>query len=441
MPEEIVYIMKTDEREVSYMKKKIITAVLMAAMLLSGCTAGNNTVKVTEPIVKPTFKTEYTPINYSALSNEQYDEKAMEEEYMKFVFEFFSKTAAKSETGNMMVSPASLMFALDLAAAGAGGDTLKQIAEAVGSGEDPEKTLKFASDLMNKINSSEGVSFKAANAEWFNSARYGDNVNKDYLNYVKEMYGAEVNFSEFNDKTLKEINDWTSDHTNKMIPEIIKELDPNYAAVLVNAMAFDGKWEKEYEDAPEAVFHGSAGDKNTPFLFGSERAYFETGEAIGFRKNYKGGQYSFVTMLPKDSNVNIKDFASKLSYDKYKEFIGSQTNIEVWTQMPEFKSDYEVNPMEVLSELGIKDAFNSDAADFRGIADTGLYIQKIIHKTAIEVNKGGTKASAATAVMMTEGAVMEPEEHKEVYLNRPFVYAIVDNATDMPVFIGSIENV
>ena len=255
------------------------------------------------------------------------------------------------------------------------------------------------------------------------------------------MYGAEVNFSEFNEKTLKEINEWTSDHTNKMIPEIIRELNPNYAAVLVNAMAFDGKWAEEYEDAPEAVFHGSAGDKNTPFLFGSERTYYENSEAIGFRKDYKGGEYSFVTMLPKDSNVNIKDFVSKLSYDKYKEFIGSKTDIEVRTSMPEFKSDYEVSPVAILKELGIKDAFDANTADFRGIADTGLYIEKIVHKTSVEVNKGGTKAAAATAILMTDGAVMEPEEFKEVYLNRPFVYAIVDNATDMPVFIGSLENV
>ena len=424
------------------MKKKIITAILTATMLLSGCSASTGTTKTADPVAKPTFQSEYKPIDFAALSNEQYDEKAMEEEYMKFVFDFFSKTSEKSEDGNIMVSPACLMFAFDLAAAGAGGDTLKQIAEAVGNGEDPEKTLKFASDLMKKINDSEGVKFKTANAEWFNKDRYGDNVNKEYLNYVKEMYGAEVNFSEFNDKTKNEINEWTSEHTNKMIPEIIKNLSSDHAAVLVNAIAFDSKWATPYEDAPENTFHGSKGDKKTPFLFGSEHTYLENGEAVGFRKDYEGGQYSFVAMLPKDEKVSIRDFASKLTYDKYKEFMESRTDIEVWTRMPEFKSDYQTDPIAVLKELGITDAFDPNKADFRGIADTGLYIEQVIHKTAIEVNKDGTKASAATAILMTDGAIMvEPEEHKEVYLERPFVYAIVDNATDMPIFIGSLENV
>ena len=435
-------MVKTDEREVLNMKKKIITAVLLATMLLSGCTGSNVTLTDSEPPAKTTVKTEFKPINYSALSNEQYDEKAMEEEYMKFVFEFFSKTAEKSETGTMMVSPASMMFALDLAAAGAGGDTLKQIADVVGNGEDPEKTLKFASDLMKKINSSEGVDFKAANAEWFNNGKFPDSVKKEYQDYVKEMYGAEVNFSEFNDKTLKEINDWTSDHTNKMIPEIIKEFNPTDAAVLVNAMAFDGKWEKAYEESPDVVFHGSEGDKKTTFLYGSENTYFENEESIGFRKNYEGGQYSFIAMLPKDSDVKIKDFVSNLTYDKYKEFINSAEDIEVRTRMPAFKSEYEVIPVEILKDLGIKDAFDPEKADFRGIADNSLYIQKIIHKTAVEVSKDGTKAAAATAITMTLGSVITvPEEFKTVYVDRPFVYAIVDNATDMPVFIGSVENV
>ena len=434
--------MKTVEREVILMKKKIITAILTATMLLSGCSASTGTTKTADPVAKPTFQSEYKPIDFAALSNEQYDEKAMEEEYMKFVFEFFSKTSSKADDGNLMVSPASIMFAFDLAAAGAGGDTLKQIAEAVGNGEDPEKTLKFASDLMKKINDSEAVKFKTANAEWFNKDRYGDNVNKEYLNYVKEMYGAEVNFSEFNDKTKNEINEWTSEHTNKMIPEILEELDPGYAAVLVNAIAFDGKWATPYEDAPNSVFHGSKGDKETPFLFGSEHTYLENGEAVGFRKNYEGGQYSFVAMLPKDEKVSIRDFASGLTYDKYKEFMGSAADIEVWTRMPEFKSDYSVEPKDILKEMGITDAFDPNKADFRGIADTGLYIEKVIHKTAVEVSRDGTKASAATAILMADGAIMvEPEEHKEVYLERPFVYAIVDNATDMPIFIGSLENV
>jgi len=359
---------------------------------------------------------------------------------LKFVFDLLSKTSAKSGKGNLMLSPASIMFALDLAAAGAGGDTLMQITEAAGRGDDPGKTLKFASDFIKRINSSEGVSFKSANAEWFNEDIFGDNVNKDYLNYVEEMYGAEVNFSSFNDRTLNEINEWTSENTNEMIPRILTELKPSSSVVLVNAIAFDGKWEKAYSRVQKSPFRSPDGDQNTSFLYGSEKTYFENEEATGFKKDYEGGQYSFLTMLPKDENIRISDFVSGLTYDKYKAFIDSKTDIKVVTGFPEFRSEFQTSPVEVLRELGIKDAFDPKKADFRGIADSGLFIETFIHKSVIEVNREGTKAAAASAGVTSQSA-LSPSQFRSVILDRPFVYAIVDNATDMPVFIGSLEKV
>ncbi|MCR5637949.1 MAG: hypothetical protein K6F97_03810, partial [Lachnospiraceae bacterium] len=39
------------------------------------------------------------------------------------------------------------------------------------------------------------------------------------------------------------------------------------------------------------------------------------------------------------------------------------------------------------------------------------------------------------------GAYEMPEvkERKEVYLDRPFVYAIVDNENNLPIFIGTFD--
>ena len=91
------------------------------------------------------------------------------------------------------------------------------------------------------------------------------------------------------------------------------------------------------------------------------------------------------------------------------------------------------------------DAFASNA-DFTGIAtfddDTYLYINKVIHKTHIELDRNGTKAAAVTAVMIdAAGAVMNDKETKEVYCDRPFAYAIVDMTDNTPVFIGTVNNI
>ena len=61
-----------------------------------------------------------------------------------------------------------------------------------------------------------------------------------------------------------------------------------------------------------------------------------------------------------------------------------------------------------------------------------------MHKTYIDVNREGTEAAAATAVEMTEGCVIaDPNEPIVINLNRPFVYMIVDNTTNMPIFLGA----
>ena len=89
-------------------------------------------------------------------------------------------------------------------------------------------------------------------------------------------------------------------------------------------------------------------------------------------------------------------------------------------------------------------AFDSDKADFRRIHDNGAYIYQILQDTSIKVNCRGTKASAAT-IVVTEPDAAPPsdpsgEAPKEVYLNRPFLYMIVDRTQSMPIFMGTATN-
>ena len=58
-------------------------------------------------------------------------------------------------------------------------------------------------------------------------------------------------------------------------------------------------------------------------------------------------------------------------------------------------------------------------------------------KTFIDVSRNGTKAAAVTWAGM-ECTSAAPMESYSVILDRPFVYAIVDNATGLPLFVGVI---
>ena len=65
-------------------------------------------------------------------------------------------------------------------------------------------------------------------------------------------------------------------------------------------------------------------------------------------------------------------------------------------------------------------------------------VDRVIHKTHIELDRNGTKAAAATAVVAKESSAYM-ESPIEIRMDRPFVYALVDNETGIPLFIGSVK--
>ena len=96
-----------------------------------------------------------------------------------------------------------------------------------------------------------------------------------------------------------------------------------------------------------------------------------------------------------------------------------------------------------LNELGIREAFTDDA-DFSNMAiptpeTPGLKISKVLHKTHIELDRNGTKAAAVTAVSMDKATAIFTPKEITVNLDHPFVYAIIDTSSGLPLFIGTVK--
>ena len=421
---------------------RIITGVMAASLIFSGCSVN---LKKDKPLKEnPNVKTE---INLDKVAETQYDRNLMEKEYRRFSLDLLNQTIKDADgEGNVMVSPASVMMALDMVAAGAKGDTLKQLTDLFAKGQGPLNQQAFAAALMDKINGSKDVDFTCANAVWSNEKSLGDGINTRYVDYIKETFLAEYKAEAFGKDTADEINKWADEHTKHMISEIVKDIDPYTAMILVNAICFDGKWETEYEDYQVKTGKFTKADgstQNVMFLSDETRDYFETDKATGFMKAYKGGEYAFLAILPKDGSISANAFAKDFTAEDYEKFIKSaSTEWDVYSKMPEFKSDFELTMNDTLKTLGAGDVFDENKADLSGIAGEpgDLFVSKVIHKTHIEVDRTGTKAAAVTAVSV-ETASAEPPEFKTVNCDRPFVYAIVDVKTMTPIFIGTVNEV
>ncbi len=421
---------------------RIITGVMAASLIFSGCSVN---LKKDKPLKEnPNVKTE---INLDKVAETQYDRNLMEKEYRRFSLDLLNQTIKDADgEGNVMVSPASVMMALDMVAAGAKGDTLKQLTDVFAKGQGALDQQAYAAALMDKINGSKDVEFTCANAVWNNEKLLGDGINTRYVDYIKETFLAEYKAEAFGNGTADEINKWADEHTKHMISEIVKDIDPYTAMILVNAICFDGKWETEYEDYQVNTGKFTKADGSTQdvmFLSDETRDYFETDKATGFMKAYKGGEYAFLAILPKDGSISANVFAKDFTAEDYEKFIKSvTTQYDVLSKMPEFKSDFELTMNDTLKTLGAGDVFDENKADLSGIAGEpgDLFVSKVIHKTHIEVDRTGTKAAAVTAVSV-EVASAEPPEFKTVNCDRPFVYAIVDVKTMTPIFIGTVNEV
>ena len=109
-------------------------------------------------------------------------------------------------------------------------------------------------------------------------------------------------------------------------------------------------------------------------------------------------------------------------------------------RIPKFKYDYQTTLNETLSDMGMVRSFSA-YADFTKLTSVGHpSVSEVIHDTFIQLDEDGTKAAAVTAIIMKDTApIMDAQ--KELNFDRPFVYAIVDTETDMPVFLGTLTNI
>jgi serpin B len=99
--------------------------------------------------------------------------------------------------------------------------------------------------------------------------------------------------------------------------------------------------------------------------------------------------------------------------------------------LPRFKLEYAIDLKDALKALGMEIAFTKEA-NFSGMTSSSVSIDKIKHKTFVEVNEEGTEAAAVTEVGGVRSGPIE------MNVNRPFFFAIRDNQTGSILFVGSI---
>ena len=341
---------------------------------------------------------------------------------------------------NTLLSPVSAAYALAMTANGAAGETLEQMESVLGA---PLEALNpclaaYAGSLADGKDSRCSL----ANSVWLRDDADRLTVEQGFLDAAASYYDASVFKAPFDGSTLRDINAWVSDRTDGLIPSIVNEIPESAVVYLINALAFEGEWEKIYrEDQVHDGTFTTEGGREQPaeLMYSAESAYLEDDLAAGFVKYYKGRHYAFAALLPNEG-VSLDAYLASLTGERLRDLLAHPQDTLVQTAIPKFTAETTAGLNEALAAMGMEDAFVPGLADFSAMGtspDGPLYISRVLHKTHLTLDERGTRAGAATAVEMDAGSDERP---LSVYLTRPFLYVLMDCEAGLPLFLGTMRD-
>ena len=352
---------------------------------------------------------------------------------------------AKNGEENTLISPLSVLPALSMTCNGAKDETRFQMEQTLGMPAD--KLNDYLYSYIHHLPNEKDCQFHLANSIWLRDAK-DFIVDDNFLKNNAKYYDAGIYQSAFDDQTLADINNWVAAQTNDMIPTILDQIDSDAYMYLINALSFDSKWSSIYESSSVSndVFTTENGtSQDVEMMHSSEYEYIEDENVSGFLKPYSGYSYAFVALLPKEG-IPLTEYVNSLTGEHLHHLLTTVEECPITAGIPKFETEFSIDLIPPLQTLGIHDAFDKDLANFSGMGSFDspwerLYINSILHKSFFSIGEKGTKAGASTIIGMEKSASsINPEEAKEVILDRPFLYMIVDYENRFPIFIGTADD-
>lgn len=378
---------------------------------------------------------------------------------------------AEKTAKNVLVSPISAHYALSMALNGTDGKTRTQFIETLGyealsdvTGINKENLGLLKALTKEPLTEAQRKALPAweklpavvsiQNSIWATNGETSKTpytFKKSFVSAMKAGYGVqEAKSLDFKDpKSADAVNKWTSDMTNKMIPEII-DADgmKDLLWILLNTTYIEAQWATPFGKPFEDEFTKLDGGKTkAQMLYRSTTARFadHADYQVAEIEMAKSSLRAYV-VLPK----NAADFET-LQADQTAGIWTKATWSEIMTSlkpqmgkltMPKFTFEYGVEMKEdgkVTKGLGVnflfKNSTNFDEMDGPGSPPSKVGIIK--QNTKIEWDENGVKAAAATLV----GGVargMAPRPAFEMVVDRPFYLAIQDSATGAFLFLGQV---
>ena len=297
----------------------------------------------------------------------------------------------------------------------------------------------------------EAATLDLNNSIWINESQMGPcRFKADFEKTLKEYYDAASGVVN-NQNAVKTVNDWVSEKTRGKIQSALDS--PDFFTLLVNTVYFKGRWADAFDPGAtrKGDFTQADGTKvKTDLMHKMSRTwYYRDGDVQMIKLPYDkcsyedtGNGYSEVKDYYSDMDLNMYVLLSGKPVD-LAERIEDVRDIMEWREvditLPKFRFEYTADMTAGLQKMGMKKAFSPEEADFSNMVDGPQWLDSVLQKTFISVDEEGTEAAAVT-VMIGAGSGL-PEEPVAFTADRPFQFAIVDDASGEILFIGAYNKV
>jgi serpin B len=369
-----------------------------------------------------------------------------------FAFDLYR--AVRQREGNLFLSPYSISVALAMTRTGAAGETASQMdtvlhlpSEGVAQGH--RELARQLEPPLEPESDEEGApripsyELKVANALW---GQEGFTFREPFLALLGDAYRAPLARVDFtrSEEARARINAWVEEQTAKRIRNIIPEgqPSPDTRLALANAIYLKAPWREPFKlgRTAEAPFTTSTGEQVTAhFMHQSESlGYAGMDDLQVLSLPYRDERLSMVILLPRKEE-GLGDLEARLDPEQLTEWLSALQPVHVRVTLPRFEFESSFDLTGTLAEMGMRDAFDQERADFSEMAEAKLFIGLVLHKAYVGVDEEGTEAAAATAVLMTlAGAPLEPTV--EFRADHPFLFLIRHRDTGAILFLGRLTD-
>ncbi|XP_043520442.1 antichymotrypsin-2-like isoform X1 [Frieseomelitta varia] len=351
------------------------------------------------------------------------------------------KELSSDYRGNVVNSPLSIHMILSYLSHGAESTTLNELTKSLYH-YDKDSIQEGYRSLITQLNELEDIKLYIANSIYIQDEF---ELLMEFLTIGREFYQSEISKIDFkNIDAAEKINSWVKQKTNNKISNLVSsdDFDENIKLVLINAIYFNGSWLNTFnaKNTKDKIFHVTRDQtKLVPTMF--NKSQYNYGnipilQAKFIEIPYTNTDIVMIIILPNEID-GLLNLQTNFSWEILTN--ASRLHGEIELYLPKFKIEFTVDLKNILSKLGVSKMFSHDA-NFKRISSVPLMVNKILHKAVIEINEEGTEAAAATAVHLRLRRSMA-NELEQFLVDRPFMFVIEYKPKNVPLFIGSVQDI